>query len=260
MFPMSRAWWIRRCLLSINVAAPVLLFATKFQNPWVIAGAVTVHTTFCIAVMVPGCGWFGPVVTRFRPEGREIWLTIDDGPDGAATEMVSAALAERGVKATFFVIGNRLAAQPGAAATLQAAGHSLANHTHAHPSGAFAWLWSGALRREVDGCQEALQKAGVAVRRWFRSPVGLKNTRLHPLLLERGMRLIAWDVRGEDGINCDPEAVAERVVARARPGSIVLLHEGRPRSQEAILRVVDALQQRGFSFVIPRDDQLVESL
>ena len=71
------------------------------------------------------------------------------------------------------------------------------------------------------------------------------------------MRLIAWSIRGRDGLECKPEAVARRVGAGISPGAIILLHEGRERSNEAILRVVDELQERGFSFVIPGDDQLI---
>jgi len=93
--------------------------------------------------------------------------------------------------------------------------------------------------------------------RWFRSPVGLKNVYLQPVLAHRAMRFVGWTVRGHDGIACDPEIVARRVGAGVTPGAIVLLHEGRPRSNEAILRVIDELRARGYSFVIPGDDQLV---
>jgi peptidoglycan/xylan/chitin deacetylase (PgdA/CDA1 family) len=113
------------------------------------------------------------------------------------------------------------------------------------------------LRAEIDACNEALQRTGVAALRWFRSPVGLKNVYLHPALVQRAMRFVGWSVRGHDGVTCDPEAVARRVGAGVTPGAIVLLHEGRPRSNEAILRVIDELRARGYAFVIPGDDQLV---
>ncbi len=153
--------------------------------------------------------------------------------------------------------GCNLLAQTATARRVLAAGHTLANHTQTHPAGLFWWLRPSRLRREIDACNSALRDAGVAVTRWFRAPVGLKHARLHPALRARGMRLIAWSVRGGDGIDCEPAAVAQRVAERAHPGAIVLLHEARPRSNEAILRVIDVLQQRGFSFVIPEDEQLV---
>ena len=249
-------WWTRKCLLGANLAAPLALVATRFQQPAVIAAACAAHAAFAYAIVRPQCGWFGPVVTRFTPRGREVWLTIDDGPAEAASEALAEELQRRGVRATFFVKGCNLRAQTGAARRVLAAGHQLANHTETHPSGLFWWLRPARLRHEIDACNTALRDAGVAVTRWFRAPVGLKHARLHPVLRARGMRLIAWSVRGGDGIDCEPAVVARRVAERAHPGAIVLLHEGRPRSNEAILGVIDALQQRGFSFVIPDDEQL----
>lgn len=250
-------WCLRKCLLGANFAAPPALVATGFQNPWVIGAATLAHSAFFSAIVRPGCGWFGPVVTRFRTEGDAVWLTVDDGPAGAATEALSAELARRKARATFFVKGRNLAANPAIARRLMDAGHTLANHTETHPSATFWGLLAARLRREIDACNAALRAAGVPETRWFRSPVGLKHARLHPVLAERSMRLIAWSVRSGDGVRCEPEAVARRVAERAHPGAILLLHEGRPRSNEAILRTVDALQARGFAFVIPTDEQLV---
>jgi peptidoglycan/xylan/chitin deacetylase (PgdA/CDA1 family) len=184
-------------------------------------------------------------------------LTIDDGPDGDASLVLSTELRRRGVRATFFVKGENLARRPEVGRALVEAGHTLANHTQTHPAHLFWWLQPSRLRAEIDACNEALRHAGVTVLRWFRSPVGLKNIFLEPLLLRRGMRFVGWSVRGKDGLTCDPEAVARRVRDHVSPGAIVLLHEGRKRSNEAILRVIDELRERGYSFVIPGDEQLV---
>jgi len=67
------------------------------------------------------------------------------------------------------------------------------------------------------------------------------------------MRLIGWTVRGLDTIGGD---VAGRVLRGVRPGAIVVLHQGRPKSVETIERVVDALQREGYEFVIPEDGLL----
>jgi len=249
--------WIRPCLLTANFAAPFALFGTHFRYPWLIAGAMTVHACFFYAIVAPSCGWLVRVATRFRAKGSEVWLTIDDGPDGEASVRLGEAMSRRGVQATFFVKGQNLARQPDVGRALVAAGHSLANHTQTHPVRLFWWLRPARLRAEIDACNEALRSAGVTAIRWFRSPVGLKNVFLEPTLFCRGMRLIGWSVRGKDGVECDPASVARRVGKGVSPGAIVLLHEGRARSNEAILRVIDELRERGYSFVIPGDEQLV---
>jgi peptidoglycan/xylan/chitin deacetylase (PgdA/CDA1 family) len=250
-------WCIRKGLLGANLAAPPALLATGFHNPWIIGAATLAHAAFASAIVRPGCGWFGPVVTRFQPRGKDVWLTIDDGPSGAPTDQLSQELSSRGVRATFFVKGCNLAADPAIARRLMDAGHTLANHTDTHPTASFWRLRPARLRAEIDACNAALRDAGVPEARWFRAPVGLKHTRLHPALAERGMRLIAWSLRSGDGISCDPQAVAHRVVSRVKPGSIILLHEGRPRSNEAILGVVDALQRQKYRFPIPVDADLI---
>lgn len=248
--------WLRPCLIGGNFAAAFGVLATRFQEPLLIGAAATIHTGFACAVMRPQCGWFGPVVTHFETPAREVWLTIDDGPVGEDSVTLGEELASRGVRTTFFVIGQNLARHPQVAARWLAAGHTLANHTQTHPAHIFPWLSRARLRTEIDGCQSALRAAGAGDSPWFRAPVGLKPVRLHPELAARGLRLIAWNVRSCDGVRADPEAVERRVTSAARPGAIVLLHEGRPRSVTTILRTVDALRARGFTFTVPTDSQL----
>jgi len=248
--------WLRPCLLSGNFAAACATVATRFQEPWLFAPAALFHGAFICAVVHPQCGWFGPVVTCFETRARELWVTIDDGPVGDDSLRLGDELAERGVRATFFVKGENLGRWPHVAARWIAAGHTLANHTHTHPSRTFAWLTRRRLSTEIGACDAALQDAGVTVRRWFRAPVGLKNVRLHPELAAREMRLIGWNVRSGDGVRRETAAIVDRVLARAAPGAIILMHEGRPRSVEAILRTVDELRARGFAFIVPVDEQL----
>ena len=249
--------WFGRSLVAANVIASAALIATGFRSGWMMSGATILHTCLFYAIVGPLCPWLAPVVTRFRPRGREVWLTIDDGPAGRETEELSEEMQRRGVRATFFIEGRRLLAQPDIAAKLEQAGHNLANHTQTHPAHIFWCLLPSALRRELDACNATLAASGVKVHRWFRAPFGLKHIFLAQELASRGMRLIAWTVRGRDGVASDPEAVARRVVARVEPGAIVLLHEGKPRSVEGILRVVDELHRLGYSFVIPTNEQLI---
>ena len=249
--------WIRPYLLTANPVAALVVVATRFHYPWLVAVELALHACLFYAIVVPSCGFLVPVVTRFRAKRNQVWLTIDDGPAGEESLRLAEEMSRRGVRATFFVKGKSLAQQPEVGQALLAAGHSLANHTQTHPSPIFWWLVPRQLRAEIEACNDALRSAGVTVRRWFRSPVGLKNLFLQPALVRNGMRFVGWSVRGKDGVTCDPEAVARRVGEKVSPGAIVLLHEGRTRSNEAILRVIDELRDRGYSFVIPADEELV---
>lgn len=210
------------------------------------------------AFMAPGCGWLVPVVTRFLPEGKQLWLTIDDGPIGEKTSRLAVELGRRGARATFFVIGQRLAAQPEIAPVLTDAGHTLANHTTTHPLVWFCGLFPQALAWEIDSCDALLQKAGSAEQRWFRAPFGIKNLFLKRVLIARKLRMIAWTLRAHDGLICRTTSVIRRIVQTARAGDIILMHERGSENLDAILGVVDELQRRGFSFVIPTDAQLIQ--
>jgi len=245
---------LRRGFLALNLLMPALVLG--LHAPWwMIALSIPIHGAFAWTVLAPNGFFFGPVVTRFVTEEKEVWLTIDDGLNSDSVSL-ARLLAERNVQATFFVIGKRLAQHKTAASLILELGHTLANHSWSHPAGTFWCLEPRRLRKEVVLCHEVLKQTNAGAPRWFRAPFGLKHPHLHALLARLGLRFIAWNIRGHDGIVCEPEAVVKRVVAQVKPGAIILLHEGRPRSLETILAVIQELQNRGYSFVIPADDQL----
>ena len=200
--------------------------------------------------------WLGPVVTRFATEAKEVWLTVDDGPT-EDTEAVLDLFERHQVKATFFVKGLLTAAEPERVRSILRRGHGVANHSHTHPAGGF---WIASPRRvasEIDACTRALEDAGTTTA-WFRAPAGMKNPFVHPALARRRMRLIGWSARGFDGVASDPAEIAARIVARLRPGAIVLLHQGRESSLRVLERVILEIRARGYTFTIPADEQLRE--
>ncbi|HJT16140.1 MAG TPA: polysaccharide deacetylase family protein, partial [Thermoanaerobaculia bacterium] len=128
---------------------------------------------------------------------------------------------------------------------------SVGNHTWSHPS---AWFWaypSPWIAEEIDRCSAVSGNL-----RWFRAPVGMKNPAVHPLLAERGMRLIGWTARGFDTFRADPARVVKRIMERVRPGAIIVMHQGRPHSLACIEAVINAVRAAGYTFVIPPDDRL----
>jgi peptidoglycan/xylan/chitin deacetylase (PgdA/CDA1 family) len=248
-------YWPRKMLVGVNLVFPVVTVLGGMPL-WMMWVCFAVHMALVYALSAPTCRWLGPAVTRFRTREREVWLTIDDGPDGERTVELAAQLQRRGVRATFFVEGRRLEEGAELAMQLMESGHTLANHTYSHPVRSFWLLWPSVLRAEIDRCDAVLEKAGVKLRRWFRAPLGLKHFLLCAELEKRGMRLVAWNVRGHDGLVCRPEAVTQRVLKGLAPGAIILLHEGRAASLAAVLQVVDAVLARGYRFVIPEDATL----
>lgn len=214
------------------------------------------HALILYPTVRPNVQWLGPVITHFSTSANEAWLTVDDGPT-EDTRAVLDLFDAHGVKATFFVKGQLAEAHPDAMREILARGHSVANHTHTHPSGSFWCALPGRVATEVDDCNRALRKVTGAAATWFRAPVGMKNPAVHPALAKRGMRLIGWTARGFDAVVQDPEQVLARILPELRPGAIIVLHQGRVHSLRVLERVIVAAKERGYSFVVPADSQLL---
>lgn len=190
----------------------------------------------------------------FKADRREVWLTIDDGPDPDDTPRILELLELHGAKATFFVIGTNAGAHPALVRAICDAGHEIGYHTHTHPVGSFWCASPQRLARELDQGLAVLNKLGVTVRR-FRSPVGIKNLWLASALSKRRLASVGWSARGLELTGGDADTVAARVLRRLRPGSILLLHEGPPLPAplrvNAIRRTLERLQEAGYQCVIP---------
>jgi peptidoglycan-N-acetylglucosamine deacetylase len=210
-------------------------------------------------VFVPNARGLIAVRRRFRTSGREVWLTIDDGPDPDDTPRLLGLLAAHGAKATFFVIGANAAAHPGLARSVADAGHEVAHHTYSHPLATF-WCASRArVNRELDDTTRVLRASGLEPTR-FRAPVGIKGPWLGGALAVRNLTYIGWSARGLEVCCRSPGEVADRVTRGIQPGSILLLHEGTrvPAALRvaAIGAVLERLKALGYRCVVPTADQL----
>ena len=247
-------------LISINLAGKVAAVLIGWTAP-VTAVALWVAPDLLLAyhVFVPRAQGLLRLHRRFATPRREVWLTIDDGPDPVDTPRILELLATHQAQATFFAIGESAARHPELIAAITAAGHEVAHHTHTHPLLAF-WAASPAqVRWELDTGLAALHRAGARPRR-FRPPAGIKNLWLARALRTRDLTGIGWSARGLERRPGTVEAVADRALHRVGPGSILLLHEG-PRIPPAIRvaairRVLERLHDQGYRCVVPAPGQL----
>ena len=211
-------------------------------------------------VFVPSAQGLLRVHTRFATARREVWLTIDDGPDPEDTPRILDLLAAHGARVTFFVIGEKAAAHPGLVRAMAAAGHEVGHHTQTHPLGTFWHASPARVARELDECLAVLRTAGVRPVR-FRAPAGIKSLWLGPALAARGLKCVGWSARGlERRRGADVEAVAGRLRRGLAPGAILLLHEGPAVPAairvHAIRRVLERLREQGYQCVVPTPEQL----
>jgi peptidoglycan/xylan/chitin deacetylase (PgdA/CDA1 family) len=234
-----------------------MILLVAFPPWWAIAIGVMAlsHALVLWPTLRPNSQWLGPVITRFDSTSKEVWLTIDDGPTDDTPALLDA-LDARNVKASFFLKGSLCTENPERVRMMLARGHAVANHSQTHPSGAFWCLPPGAIARQIDDCNAALTTITGKTPLLFRAPVGMKNPFVHPALSRRKMTLAGWSVRGFDSFGDDVARVAGRIVPRVGSGSIIVMHQGRAFSVACVSRVVDELQARGYSFVIPEFERL----
>jgi peptidoglycan/xylan/chitin deacetylase (PgdA/CDA1 family) len=170
----------------------------------------------------------------------EVALTFDDGPDPQVTPQVLTILAQHGIKATFFCIGERAAAYPALCKSIVAAGHRIENHGARHPT-LCSFSTPAGWRREILDGQRILQNITGQTPHFYRAVAGLRNVFLDPVLHGLGLQLASWTRRGFDTQKRDPAKVLLRLTHQLAAGDILLLHDGnaaRTPAGEAIVVAV----------------------
>ena len=194
--------------------------------------------------------WFmgtDPHGDRARPR---IALTFDDGPHPVHTAKLLDALAELRAPATFFLIGRDVDANPALVARMVRDGHELGNHTYGHRYLPLAR--SRSVEHELRAADHAIARAAGVVPRIARPPWGGRSPRNVRVFRRLRKRLVLWDVNSFDWKGKPATEVCRRVLARARAGSIILMHEARDGGEttiEAVRMLVPELRARGFEFV-----------
>ncbi len=203
-------------------------------------------------VYIPGFDLLFRVPWRGPSRGNRIAITFDDGPNGAFTEEVLRVFEKAGGKATFFMVGTAVEAQPELARRVAAAGHAVGSHTYSHAK--LHFVSRERMIEEVDRGHSCLRAAGLPETNIFRAPHGLKTFSLLRHLDRRGMRLIAWTDGVYDTDCPHADVIYRRALAKLRPGEILLLHDGKMGHDRtplltALPRILEACRARGLQMV-----------
>lgn len=179
------------------------------------------------------------------PPDKVLFLTFDDGPS-AYTQEILDILAEHDAKATFFVLGGRAAGDPALVDAIYNAGHGLANHTYNHPY--LPRVGFARYRAEVIDTGAALSGRDGGC---LRPPYGATSTSVYNSAEQLGYRVVLWTVDPRDWSRPGAAAIAARVIQRASPGAVVVLHDGggdRSQTVAALRTILDELGAQGYRF------------
>jgi peptidoglycan/xylan/chitin deacetylase (PgdA/CDA1 family) len=191
----------------------------------------------------------GTPLCKVETSEKLIALTFDDGPTPLGLDSVLPVLARYQAHATFFVVGQEMEWHPGQAQRVVAAGDELGNHSFYHQR--MIGLFPGTYEAEIRRTDALLRAAGEAHPRFFRPPNGKKLTGLPIAVARAGYQTVTWD--SEDPMTAaSPRAFADGVMARVRPGSIVVMHVMYGTGQvqrDALPLILEGLKARGYRAV-----------
>jgi peptidoglycan/xylan/chitin deacetylase (PgdA/CDA1 family) len=197
-------------------------------------------------------GYMDRLETSGRPDGSApvVALTFDDGPHPVYTGQLLDGLSERGIKATFFVIGVNVEGHEEIVERMAEEGHLIGNHTYNHVQ--LTRLSGQKACEEIDETNTMLEEICGSRIVYIRPPFGSWPKNLSSLT---DMQVVLWSVDPLDWKRQDTEAVVQAVLKNVKDGDIILLHDVYKTSVEAALQIIDRLTEEGYEFA--RIDELL---
>ncbi|SRX93974.1 carbohydrate degrading enzyme [Mycobacterium leprae TN] [Mycobacterium shimoidei] len=174
-------------------------------------------------------------------------LTFDDGPT-PYTDRLLRILADNDAKATFFLIGNKVAANPSGAKRIADAGMEIGSHTWEHPD--LTAIPPAEIPAQLSKANDAIAAATGRTPTLYRPAGGLSNAAVRQAAAKLGQAEILWDVIPFDWIN-DSNIAASRAVlmSQIKPGSVVLLHDTYSSTVDLAYQFIPVLKANGYHLV-----------
>lgn len=195
-------------------------------------------------------------ITRYASEPqflreKEVVLTFDDGPSPRITRSILATLDEFCVKATFFPVGRMALAHPQVVKAITQQGHTIGGHTWSHPNN-LRKLGPQAIQSQIERGFAAVAAAnGQPIAPFFRFPGLNDDGRALRYLQKREVATFSVDVVSDDSYISDADELVQTMMSRVKHHGrgILLFHDIKPVTAEALPRILEGLRTAGFSVV-----------
>jgi peptidoglycan/xylan/chitin deacetylase (PgdA/CDA1 family) len=179
-----------------------------------------------------------------RDPEKRVALTFDDGPSKMTPEYLKI-LQEKGVHATFFLIGSNVQRQPGLAAMIADDGDEIGNHTYSHLNLAKASLTEAVY--DILRGQDCIEQVTHQKLSLMRPPGGELNVPVIRAIQKLGYQIVFWNIDPQDWReNATSRQIISNIMTNLHPGSIILLHEGKPPTLEALPEMIDDIRKQGY--------------
>ncbi len=190
-----------------------------------------------------------PIIYQGQNNDKNIALTFDDGPHALYTEEILDILAEYGVHATFFIIGENAELYPELLEREIAEGHEIGNHTQTHP---LRNLSREQMEKEISDCEETIGEWIDQRTHLFRPPGGIVSQTVMTLAGNHSYRVILWSIDTRDWAHPPVDQITKTVLDQVGAGDIILMHDAIDApspTPEALRILIPALLDRGYHFV-----------
>lgn len=180
-----------------------------------------------------------------------IALTFDDGP-GPYTDRLLGILKDAEARATFFMIGNKVAANPAGAKRVADAGMEIGSHTWEHPN--MTAIPIEDVPAQFSKANDAIKSATGQAPVLWRPAGGLTNDAVNQIAAQYGLAAILWDVIPFDWMN-DANTAATRymLMTQIKPNSVVLFHDVYSSTVDLVYQFIPVLIENGYHLVTVTD-------
>jgi peptidoglycan-N-acetylglucosamine deacetylase len=203
---------------------------------------------------VPCSNFHLPVICRAVTDEKSIALTFDDGPDPVKTPGILEVLKKHDATATFFCIGKNLHGNESLLKKLDDEGHLIGNHSYSH-SNWFDLFPAGKMNAEVMKTNHMILNITGRLPLFFRPPFGVVNPMVKKALQYMPWTVVCWNIRSLDTIIRDPRKIKKNILRKLKPGSIILLHDHTPFTENHLDELLAAIKDAGYG-VVPLDKLL----
>ena len=207
------------------------------------AGLSKSEARLTAARVIAGKGMMRLVESSVK-EKPMVALTFDDGPSRKYTPELLDGLKEKGIHATFFLMGKNIEGNEELVKRIQEEGHLIGNHTYNHVQ--LNKISSALAKQEIEKTSNEIYKITGEYPTYLRPPFGAWRKDLE---FSVTMFPVFWDVDTLDWESKNVTSVLHIVENNVEDGSIILMHDGYETSVEAALKVVDMLTEKGYEFV-----------
>ena len=179
-----------------------------------------------------------------KKEKKAIALTFDDGPSGQKTLDLLNIFADNKMHATFFMVGNRMAAQPHILKEVLKSGNEIGGHSYSHAN--LNRQTKEFIKQEEENLNTVYQSITGETLKLLRPPYGNANTLVKETL---NYALINWNIDTEDWRYKNADHIYNEIINKVEDGDIVLMHDLYDSTIEAVRKLLPELYSRGFQVV-----------